>query len=147
MDRKSYHHRPRALISRPLQSTVIDKISQHCEVRVHPLDEAMPVEMLAQAIRDVDGLMCVGQRVGKDILEAAAELRVISNVGVGYDNIDVEACTRRSVLVTNTPDVLTQATADLAFSTTHVVVPLSGLKKSWLRNLWTVTLFCGSQIF
>jgi glyoxylate reductase len=116
MDRKSYHHRPRVLISRPLQSTVIDKISQHCEVRVHPLDEAMPVEMLAQAIRDVDGLMCVGQRVGKDILEAAAELRVISNVGVGYDNIDVEACTRRSVLVTNTPDVLTQATADLAFA-------------------------------
>jgi glyoxylate reductase len=116
MDRKSYNQRPRVLISRPIQRAVIDKISQHCEVRVHPLDEAMPAELLAQAIRDVDGLMCVGQRVGKDTLEAAAELRVIANVAVGYDNIDVETCTRRGILVTNTPDVLTEATADVAFA-------------------------------
>ncbi len=83
---------------------------------MHPLDEAMPAKLLAQAIRDVDGLMCVGQRVGQDILEVAAELRVIANVAVGYDNIDVETCTRRGILVTNTPDVLTEATADVAFA-------------------------------
>jgi D-3-phosphoglycerate dehydrogenase len=116
MDRKSCHPRPRVLISRPLQPAVIDKLSQHCEVRVHPQDEAMPAELFAQAIRDVDGLMCNGQKVGKDILEAAPELRVIANLGVGYDNIDVETCTRRGILVTNTPDVVTQATADLAFA-------------------------------
>ncbi len=83
---------------------------------MHPLDEAMTAKLLAQAIRDVDGLMCVGQRVGQDILEVAAELRVIANVAVGYDNIDVETCTRRGILVTNTPDVLTEATADVAFA-------------------------------
>jgi len=116
MDRKSYNQRPRVLISRPIQQAVIDNISEHCEVRVHPLDEAMPAEVLTQAIRDVDGLMCVGQRVSKDILEAAAQLRVISNVAVGYDNIDVEICTRKGILVTNTPDVLTEATADVAFA-------------------------------
>jgi len=76
----------------------------------------MPVELLAEAVRDVDGLMCVGVRVSKDIIDGSSKLRVISNVAVGYDNIDVEACNGRGILVTNTPDVLTEATADLGFA-------------------------------
>jgi glyoxylate reductase len=71
---------------------------------------------LASAIRDVDGMMAAGVRISKDIIDAAPRLRVVSNIAVGYDNIDIEACNRRHILVTNTADVLTEATADLAFA-------------------------------
>lgn len=108
--------RQKVLITRPIQQLVIDKISQHCDVQVHPLDEPMPPELLTAAMRDMDGVMPAGARIGKDIIDAAPRLRVVSNIAVGYDNIDVEACNRRHILVTNTADVLTEATADLAFA-------------------------------
>src|SRR5579862_1871344 len=108
--------RPKVLITRPIQQSVIDHISQHCEVQVHPVDEPMPTDLLASVMRDVDGVMPTGVRISKEIIDAAPRLRVVSNIAVGYDNIDVEACNRRHILVTNTPDVLTEATADLAFA-------------------------------
>ena len=60
--------------------------------------------------------MASGTRVSAEVLDRAPRLRVIANVGVGYDNIDVAACTHRGIVVTNTPDVVTEATADLAFA-------------------------------
>ena len=118
MDRKSSHEaqRPKVLITRPIQQSVIDRISEHCDVQVHTVDEPMPPELLHSAMRDVDGVMPAGVRISKEIIEASPRLRVVSNIAVGYDNIDLEACNRRHILVTNTPDVLTEATADLAFA-------------------------------
>src|ERR1035438_7927971 len=115
MDRKSSTdlQRPKVLITRPIQQSVIDQISRHCDVEVYPVDEPMPPEHLASAMRDVDGVMPAGVRIGKEIIDAALRLRVVSNIAVGYDNIDLEACNRRHILVTNTSDVLTEATADL----------------------------------
>ena len=118
MDRKSSQgmQRPKVLITRPIQQSVIDLISQHCDVQVHLVDEPMPPELLASAMRDVDGVMPAGVRISKEIIDAAPRLRVVSNIAVGYDNIDLEACNRRHILVTNTAGVLTEATADLAFA-------------------------------
>ena len=118
MDRESSNQlrRPKVLITRPIQQSVIEKISEHCDVQVHPVDEPMPAELLAPAMRDMDGVMPAGVRISKEIIAAAPRLRVVSTISVGYDNIDVEACSRRHILVTNTPDVLTEATADLAFA-------------------------------
>jgi glyoxylate reductase len=118
MDRKSSPdpQRPKVLITRPIQQSVIDQVSQHCDVQVHPVDEPMPPALLASAMRDVDGVMPAGVRISKEIIDAAPRLRVVSNIAVGYDNIDVEACNRRHILVTNTAGVLTEATADLAFA-------------------------------
>jgi glyoxylate reductase len=118
MDRQSSSdlQRPKVLITRPIQQPVIDQISQHCDVQVHPVDEPMPPDLLASAMRDVEGVMPAGVRISKEIIDAAPRLRVVSNIAVGYDNIDVEACNIRHILVTNTSDVLTEATADLAFA-------------------------------
>jgi glyoxylate reductase len=67
-------------------------------------------------IRDADALVCLlRDRVDAALLDAAPRLRVVANVAVGYDNIDVAAATARGICVANTPDVLTEATADLAF--------------------------------
>jgi len=110
--------KPTVLITRPINQAAIDEISKYCEVRVSPIDAAMSAELLASAMRDVDAVMPCGLRVARDAIEGASKLRAVANVGVGYDNIDVDACTRRRILVTNTPDVLTEATADLAFALT-----------------------------
>jgi len=76
----------------------------------------MPPAQLAEACREVDGIMVVSNRINEDVLSQAPKLRVVSNVAVGFDNIDVAACTRRRIPVTNTPEVLTDTTADLAFA-------------------------------
>jgi glyoxylate reductase len=110
--------KPKVLITRPVQQAAIDEVSAKCDVQVHAIDEPMSAELLAKALRDVDAIMPCGLRVGKDAIENAAKLRVVANIGAGYDNIDVNECTRRRILVTNTPDVLTEATADLAFALT-----------------------------
>jgi D-3-phosphoglycerate dehydrogenase len=107
---------PKVLITRPIQQEAIDKIAQQCEVLVHPVDEAMPAELLAAAVHDVSGVMPSGVRISEDVIARAPKLCVVANIGVGYDNVEVEACNKRGIMVTNTPDVLTEATADLAFA-------------------------------
>ena len=76
----------------------------------------MKAPELAEACREVEGLLVVGARVGEEVLSQAPKLRVVANAGVGYDHIDVAACTRRRIPVTNTPGVLTDTTADLTFA-------------------------------
>jgi lactate dehydrogenase-like 2-hydroxyacid dehydrogenase len=83
---------------------------------VHGEDEPMQPAQLAEACRTVEGLMVSGGKVSEELLAQAPRLRAVATVGVGYDNIDVAACTRRRILVTNTPGVVTESTADLAFA-------------------------------
>ena len=108
--------KPKVFIARPIQQTVIDQVAQHCDVHVHPEDAPMTGAQLAGAIADVDGLMSVGGNIDEDLLSRAPKLRVIANIGAGYDTIDVAACSRRGIVVSNTPDVLTESTADMAFA-------------------------------
>jgi len=107
---------PKVFITRPLPTPLIERIATRCDVKVHREDAPIEPMQLAEACREIEGLMATGARVSEDLLEHAPRLRVIANVGVGYDNIDVAACTRRRILVTNTPDVLTETTADLSFA-------------------------------
>jgi D-3-phosphoglycerate dehydrogenase len=83
---------------------------------MNPKDAPLEPRELIEACREVEGLMASGTRVSAEVLEHAPRLRVVANVGVGYDNIDVAACTRRRIAVTNTPEVLTETTADLSFA-------------------------------
>jgi glyoxylate reductase len=76
----------------------------------------MPHALLAWAVREADAVMAAGVRIDKEIIASAPRLLVVSNIAVGYDNVDLDACNRRHILVTNTPYVLTEATADLTFA-------------------------------
>lgn len=107
---------PKVFITRPLPLAIVQRIAACCDPKMHPEDVPLEPSQLAEACREVEGLLAVGVRVNQQVLEQARRLRVIANVAVGYDNIDVAACTRRRILVTNTPDVLTETTADLAFA-------------------------------
>jgi len=106
----------KVLITRPIQQEAINRIAKLYEVRVHPIDAPMPEELLAEAMNDVAGVMPSAVRITEKLIALAPNLRVVANIGVGYDNIDVKACSKRGVMVTNTPDVLTEATADLTFA-------------------------------
>jgi glyoxylate reductase len=108
--------RPTVFVTRPLPAPAIEILAARCEVRVHPEDAPLKPAQLAEACREVEGLMACGVRVSEEVLAQAPKLRVVANVGVGYDNIDVAACTQRRIVVTNTPGVLTETTADLAFA-------------------------------
>jgi glyoxylate reductase len=107
---------PKTFVTRPLPRPVLELLAAQCEVRVHTEDSPLPIEGLAEACREVEGLMVCGQPVPESVLIHAPALRAVANVGVGYDNIEVGACTRRGILVTNTAGVLEETTADLAFS-------------------------------
>jgi glyoxylate reductase len=106
---------PKVFLTRPLPQEVVDRIATKCSVTVNPEDERMPFDKLAAACREIEGLVPSGAQVTAELLEHAPHLRIVSNTGVGYDHIDVDACTRHRIMVTNTPGVVTEATADLCF--------------------------------
>ena len=90
-------------------------LSNACEVRSYSQDAAIPAVQLAEECREVEGILVNSAKVNEEVLMAAPRLRAISNCGVGYDNIDVAACNRRRIPITNTAGSLEETTADLAF--------------------------------
>jgi glyoxylate reductase len=96
----------------------MDRLAAECDLTVWPEETAMPREIL---LRDAVGkramVTLLTERVDDELLDAAGpDLVIVANYAVGFDNVDVAACSRRGVLVSNTPDVLTEATADMAWA-------------------------------
>src|SRR5690242_17358336 len=109
--------KPRALITRRLAVAPGAVLGAGIEIDQHDSEEALPREQLLQRVREASALLPIlGDRVDRELLDAAPRLRIVANHAVGYDNVDVPACTARGVWVTNTPGVLTDATADLAWA-------------------------------
>ena len=100
-----------------LMAPALERIKKACEVKLWEKAEPIPREILFDWVKDAQGLVVTGNvKVNEELLQHAPELKVIVQSAVGYDNIDIEACTRYGILVGNTPGVLVEATADLAFS-------------------------------
>ena len=110
--------RARIFVSREIPGQGVERLrAAGFAVDIWTLQEPPPVGALTAAAAVSDGLLTMlTERVDADLLEAAPSVRLISNMAVGYDNVDVPAATQRGVLVTNTPGVLTETTADLAFA-------------------------------
>jgi glyoxylate reductase len=105
------------LVTGNLPDTEIDRIEREHRVQVHRGDCPMERRDVLDSIGDKQGLLSmITDRVDAELLDRAPELRIIANFGVGYNNIDVTAATRRGIMVTNTPGVLTDATADLTMA-------------------------------
>ncbi len=110
---------PRVLVTRRLPEAGLAPLREAgLDVDVHDADTAIPRdELLRRAAGAAALVTLMSERVDDELLDAAGpRLRVVANYAVGYDNVDVAACAARGVAVTNTPDVLTDATADLAFA-------------------------------
>jgi len=110
--------RPPVLVARKLADEAMAIVAERCDMTLYPEDRPIPRDrLLKEAVGKAGLLTLLTERVDEELLDAAGpSLRVVSNFAVGFDNVDVEACTRRGVLVTNTPDVLTDATADLTWA-------------------------------
>jgi glyoxylate reductase len=110
--------RAAVLITRRLPGSAVDGLRDRFDLDHHDRDESLPREELLRRIRGKDGvLLTSSDRVDGELLDAAGpSLRVVSTFGVGYDHIDVPACTGRAVMVSNTPDVLTEATGELTWA-------------------------------
>ena len=107
---------PRVLITHKLADEAVEVARQACDVRFTPLDQPLDAATLRQAIVGMDGIISVvTDTIDAAFLEAGADLKVVANVAAGYDNVDVPAATRRGVVVTNTPGVVTESTADLTW--------------------------------
>jgi glyoxylate reductase len=109
----------RIYITRPVAEEAVAMLREMADVSVWPEpDVPPPYEVIVQAARESEGLLCLlTDRIDVGLMDAAAgRLRVVSNCAVGYDNIDVPAATARGIMVCNTPGVLTETTADLAWS-------------------------------
>ena len=105
------------LISNVLPQDALALIPGDIQVDYHASDEPLSKAELITRLRGKDGLIChIISGIDDDVLAASPALKVVSNVAVGFNNIDVAAARRRSIVVTNTPDVLTETTADFAWT-------------------------------
>ncbi len=110
--------KPKVLVTWPYTFPEADKLLQtETEAFYHSEERPMTRQELMEAVTDKEGLLCMlFDRIDGEVLEAGPHLKVVSNLGVGLDNIDIEAATQRGVVITHTPGTLTEATADLAWA-------------------------------
>jgi lactate dehydrogenase-like 2-hydroxyacid dehydrogenase len=119
-----------------LPEAATDLLRGSADVWISPHERALTTAELHAAVAGVDGaVVSLGNRIDDAFLDASGPgLRVVANVGVGYDNVDVPACAARRVVVTNTPGVLTDATADLAFALVLMVTRRLGEAERLVRD-------------
>jgi glyoxylate reductase len=104
-------------VTRELPGDAVDRLAGTHDVTVWPGDDPPPYDKLVEGAKDADALLCLlTDQVDDELMATAANLKAIANYAVGTDNIDLEAATKRKIPVGNTPDVLTETTADLAFA-------------------------------
>ena len=141
----------RVLITRVLPEPALEVVRQACEVQLDPLDQPLTLKRCGRQSW-ASKACCVSctDRIDAPVLDAAVGLKVVSNVAVGYDNIDVAAATQRGILVTNTPGVVTESTADLTWSLLCSVARRIAEGDRYIRagkwRDWTLLLMAGSDI-
>ena len=143
--------RPRVFVTRRLALAPSSVLGAGVEIDQYDSESALPRDELLRRVHQASALLPIlGDRVDKELLDAAPRLRIVANHAVGYDNVDVPACTARGVWVTNTPDVLTDSTADLAWA---LILALARRLREGERMLragqfrgWAPTMLLGREL-
>ena len=139
-------------ITRKLPNEIVDKIREKYEVRMWGKEEIpVPLEVLEKEIEQVDGLFCLlTEKIDQALLAKAVNLKVIANMAVGYNNIDVDEARAKGIIVTNTPGVLTETTADLTFALMMATARRIPEASEYLRNgkwgTWSPMQLTGQDI-
>jgi glyoxylate reductase len=143
---------PKAFVTRRIPEPGLAILREVAEVKVWEEELPPPREVLLKEVADCDALVpLLTDRVDDELLDRAPRLKVVANYAVGYDNIDVPACTARGVLVTNTPGVLTETTADLAFAlilaAARRLVEADKFLRAGKWKTWGPTLLLGQDVY
>jgi glyoxylate reductase len=144
--------KPRVLATRPLFPAAQQILNAGCDVEYWTQPERIPQEELLRRVKDKEGLVCLlTEKVSEELLRAAPKLRIAANVAVGFDNIDVPACTKRGVVATNTPGVLDETTADFAWTLLMAVARRLGegeqLARSGNWTGWDLDQLVGTDVW
>lgn len=143
--------KPRILIARAVFPAVIERLSQYFDIESNQTDETWSKAQLTEKLRDKAGAFTTGSdRIDADVLAACPQLKICANMAVGYNNFDLDAMTARGVLGTNTPDVLTETTADFGFALLMATARRITESEHYLRagqwTKWSYDMFAGSDI-
>lgn len=144
--------KPKVLATRPLFPAAQEILNANCDVEYWTTAERISREELLKKIKDKEALVCLlTEKVNLELLGAAPKLRIASNVAVGFDNIDVAACTKRGVVATNTPGVLDETTADFAWTLLMAVarrlVEGESLARSGNWKGWDLDQLVGTDVW
>jgi glyoxylate reductase len=144
--------RPRILVTHPLFPAVRELLNHHFEAEYWKEPQPMPREELLARVADKEGLVCLlTDKINDELLDKAPKLKIAATVSVGYDNIDVPACTRHKVFATNTPRVLDDTTADLAWAllmaVARRVVEGDTMIRTGKWTGWEIDQFMGSDVW
>src|SRR5262249_24872331 len=143
--------RPQVLVTRQLPAPAMNRLAEVCDYRVGAEQGALDREALIAGVCDANGLVCLlTDTVDREVINAGTRLRVIANVAVGYNNIDIMTARERGIYVTNTPDVLTEATANLTWAlilaVTRRIVEADAFTRAGKFTGWDFDMLLGSGI-
>ena len=142
----------KVFVTRKLPEKGLEILYNECdEVEVYPHDRIPSKEEIIEGLKGKDGLLCLlTDRIDRDVISSNPKLRAISNYAAGYDNIDVDEATKKGIVVTNTPDVLTNATAELAwallFAVARRVVEGDKFTREGKFRGWAPMLLLGKEL-
>ena len=145
------NQRPAILIARAVFPEVVARLREHFEVETNELDAPFTPAQLIERLQGKLGVLTTGsERIDAALLAACPQLKVVCNIAVGYNNFDVPAMTAAGVLATNTPDVLTETTADFGFALLMATARRITESEHFLRagqwNRWELDLFAGAEV-
>lgn len=143
--------KPAVLVCRAVFPDIVDRLREHFEVEDNPSDAAWTRAELIERLQGKAGAFVTGtQTIDAALLDACPTLQAVCSMAVGYNNIDLPACTARGVLVANAPDVLTETTADFGFALMMAAARRIGESERWLRRgewrRWSVDGHTGADI-
>ena len=145
--------RPEVYVTRMLPSPGIEILERYCAVEVNRSEDAPARAELIQRVAPKDGLLCLlTEKIDREVMEAAPNLRVISSYSVGYDHVDVAEATNRGIYVTYTPGVLTDATADFAWTLMMSIARRVTEADRYVRGgkwkiAWSPTMLVGGAVY
>jgi gluconate 2-dehydrogenase len=143
--------KPAVLVARRIFPEVLARLSQHFDVEANETDDVWSAAELARRLQGKVGVLTTGsERISPELLAASPGLKIVANMAVGYNNFDVPACTAHGVLATNTPDVLTDTTADFGFALLMATARRMAESEHFLRaglwNRWSIDMFAGTEV-
>ncbi|MFZ5557611.1 MAG: 2-hydroxyacid dehydrogenase [Pseudomonadota bacterium] len=143
--------KPKVLVTREIFDEIIEALKSRFEITANQADEAWSPEALAERLADKEGVMTsIVDKVDAALLDRAPRLKAVCNIAVGYNNIDVAECTRRGILVTNTPGVLDDATADFTWALILGAARRLTEAEAYLRNgewkRWELKQLLGADV-
>lgn len=144
-------NKPEILVTRAVFPDVIERLARHCEVESNQGDHILSEDELAQRLRGKAGVFTTPtERITARVITANPTLKAICNMAVGYNNIDIDAATRAGVIVTNTPDVLNETTADFAWALLLATARRVTEAEHWLRagkwDRWRFDTLLGAEV-